>query len=74
MFEIDNNLQKVILIYTIVSFLTYRLKPKLFFNDNGEFIDFGIGPDKTIVPYWLFTLVVGLVCYLVVCITTDDFV
>jgi hypothetical protein len=74
MFQIDNNLQKVILLYITVCFVTYKLKPKIFFKENGDFIDFGIGPEKTTTPYWLFTLVIGLLCYLLVCITTDDFV
>tara|TARA_B110000495_G_C22931294_1_gene544413 strand:+ start:498 stop:722 length:225 start_codon:yes stop_codon:yes gene_type:complete len=74
MFTIDNNLQKAILIFIIFSFIIYNVKPKFFFKENNDFRDFGIGGDKTIVPYWLFTLVIGLLSYLFICIQNDDFV
>ena len=74
MFTIDSNLQKTILFFIILSFVIYNMKPKFFFKENNDFKDFGIGNDKTIVPYWLFTLVVGLLFYLIMCIKNDDFV
>lgn len=75
MFEIDNNLQFAIFIFIIACVILYKKKSKLFFKSNGEFKDFGVGGgDKTIIPFWLVTLIIELVTYLLICIKNDDFV
>ena len=30
------------------------------FHKNGEFKQFGVGKDKTIYPFWLVTIVIGV--------------
>ena len=75
MFEIDNNLQAAIFIFIIACIILYKKKSKFFFKDNGEFKDFGVGGgDKTILPFWLVTLIIGLTTYLLICIQNDDFI
>ena len=36
--------------------------------------DFGTGPEKTITPFWLVSLVIGLLIYLQFTVRGDDFV
>ena len=75
MFEIDNNLQVAIFIFIIACIILYKKKSRLFFKENGEFKDFGVGGgDKTVLPFWLITLVIGLITYLLICIRNDDFI
>jgi len=75
MFEIDNNLQIAIFIFILACIILYNKKSKVFFKDNGEFKEFGVGGgDKTIFPFWLATLIIGLISYLLICIRNDDFI
>jgi len=40
-------------------------KPNCFYNKNGSIRQFGIGyKNKTILPIWLFSLILGILCYL----------
>jgi len=50
------------------------MKPDMLFTENGEFKDFGTGPNKTILPFWLVTLSLSLLVYLYINIKSDDFV
>lgn len=74
MFKIDKTLQTAIVIYFFISFIIYQMKPDMLFNVNGEFKDFGTGPNKTILPFWLVTLSLSLLVYLYINIKSDDFV
>ena len=74
MFEIDKNLQNTILLYILFCIVIYKNKHRYFFKKNGEFKSFGIGENKTIIPYWLVCIVFGLVIYLVISVKNDDFV
>lgn len=74
MFDIDGKLQKVILFYLSVNALVYYYKPSLCFDEKGNFKEFGVGDKKTIVPFWLVTLVVSMMFYLYISVKTDDFV
>lgn len=41
------------------------IKPSCFYNANGSIREFGIGyKNKTIFPIWIFSLSLGIVCYL----------
>jgi len=43
------------------------MKPACFYNKDGSIREFGIGyRNKTILPIWLLSLVLGLLCYLAV--------
>ena len=74
MFDIDGKLQKVLLFYLSVNALVYYYKPSFCFDEKGNFKDFGVGDKKTIVPFWLVTLVVSMMFYLYFSVKTDDFV
>jgi hypothetical protein len=43
------------------------MKPSCFYNNDGSIREFGIGyKNKTILPIWLLSLILGILCYLTV--------
>ena len=74
MFQIDKKLQTVLIIFISINFITYKIKPEMIFNKEGEMKDFGVGPEKTITPFWLVTLSMTLIIYIYINVKTDDFV
>jgi hypothetical protein len=41
------------------------IKPSWLYNKNGSVREFGIGfKNKTILPIWLLSIVLGILCYL----------
>lgn len=63
MFEIDDTLKTIIVIYISICVLLYQMKLDFMFDKDGKFKQFGTGPGKTIYPFWLVTLVIGLMIY-----------
>lgn len=42
-------------------------KPACFYNKDGSIREFGVGyKNKTILPIWLLSIVLGILCYLAV--------
>jgi hypothetical protein len=42
-------------------------KPAFLYNTDGSIREFGVGyKNKTILPIWLLSIVLGIVCYLIV--------
>ena len=74
MISIDDNMKKILVIYFIGCFFLYKMKSDIMFDETGNFKQFGVGKDKTVTPYWLVSLVIGLCGYLYVTIKSDDFV
>ena len=63
MFEIDNTLKTILVIYLSICILLYQMKLEIMFSKDGKFKQFGTGQGKTIYPFWLASLVIGLVIY-----------
>lgn len=43
------------------------MKPRCFYNKDGSLRDFGIGyKNKTILPVWLLSIILGILSYLAV--------
>ena len=63
---IRENITFVAIILFIIIFGSIQvMKPACFYNRNGSIREFGIGyRNKTILPIWLLSLVLGIVCYL----------
>ena len=74
MFDIDEKMQKVLMFFICVNAFVYYYKPQFCFDDKGNFKDFGVGDDKTIIPFWLLTLTISMLFYLYISVKTDDFV
>ncbi len=65
---IRENITLVSVILFVIIFGTIQMmKPACFYNKDGSIREFGIGyRNKTILPIWLLSLVLGILCYLTV--------
>ena len=65
---IRENITLVAVILFVIIFGTIQMmKPACFYNKDGSIREFGIGyKNKTILPIWLLSLVLGILCYLAV--------
>ena len=65
---IRNNVTLVSIILFVTIFSMIQLsKPMFLYNTDGSIRDFGVGyKNKTILPIWLLSIVLGIVCYLIV--------
>ena len=56
-----------IVLFIIIFGVIQLMKPLCFYNKDGSIREFGIGyRNKTILPIWLLSLVLGILCYLAV--------
>ena len=56
-----------ILIFLILFLLTIFIKPNFIYNRKGNFRIFGLGKtNSTIIPIWLFVLILAICSYLLV--------
>jgi hypothetical protein len=56
-----------VILFVIIFGIVQFIKPACFYNRNGSIREFGVGyKNKTILPIWLFSLLLGIVCYLAV--------
>ena len=59
-------LVSIVLFIIIFGFIQF-IKPAWLYNKDGSIREFGIGyKNKTILPIWLLSLVLGILCYLAV--------
>ena len=65
---IRDNVTLVSVILFIIIFSMIQLsKPVFLYNTNGSIREFGLGyKNKTILPIWLLSIVLGIVCYLII--------
>ena len=65
---IRNNITLVsIIIFLIIFIGVSYFKPPFFYNIDGSIREFGIGyKNKTILPLWLFSIVLGILTYIFV--------
>jgi len=65
---IRNNITLVAIIIFFVIFIPLQyIKPAFLYNKDGSIREFGIGyKNKTIVPLWLFSIILGIFSYLFV--------
>lgn len=65
---INKNITLVSIIFFIIMFiLLIVIKPEIVFTKTGKPRDFGLGyKNKTILPIWLFVIILSIISYLVV--------
>ena len=65
---IRNNITLVAIILFLIIFIPIQIiKPAFLYNKDGSIREFGIGyKNKTIVPLWLFSILLGILTYLFV--------
>ena len=63
----NNAVFSSIIIFIILYTLIQYVKPGLFYNIDGSVREFGVGyRNKTIMPVWLLSVILGILSYLVV--------
>jgi hypothetical protein len=56
-----------IILFVFMFGLIVMLKPSFLYNKDGSIREFGVGyKNKTILPIWLLSLILGIVSYLIV--------
>jgi uncharacterized membrane protein YidH (DUF202 family) len=56
-----------IVLFLILFGIITLTKPKFLYNNDGSIREFGVGyKNKTILPIWLLSIVLGIVSYLLV--------
>jgi len=56
-----------IILFIFIFGLIQLMKPNCLYNRDGSIREFGIGyKNKTILPIWLLSLVLGILCYLAI--------
>jgi uncharacterized membrane protein YozB (DUF420 family) len=65
---VRNNTILVSIILFIVLYVTIQVgKPGFLYNSDGSIREFGVGyRNKTILPMWLLSIILGILCYLFV--------
>ena len=65
---IRENVTTIAIVLFIILFgIIVMLKPAFLYKKDGSIREFGIGyKNKTILPIWLFFIVLGIFCYLFV--------
>jgi hypothetical protein len=54
-----------IILFTIIFGVVQLFKPDLLYNRDGSIRVFGVGyKNRTIMPVWLFSIILGILCYL----------
>ena len=63
-----NNIPLVsILLFISIFAIVQIIKPSFLYKDDGSIRDFGVGyKNKTIMPVWLFSIILGILSYLTV--------
>lgn len=67
-----------ITLFAIILFVTIfgtiqLMKPVCFYNRDGSLRDFGVGyRNKTILPVWLLSIILGIISYLAVLYYTSN--
>jgi len=72
--KFNNNIKMAIILFVLVCFGLYYIKPSFMFNNDRTFKQFGLSKDKTIYPFWLVTLLMGIVIYLCIIVKNNDYI
>jgi uncharacterized membrane protein YidH (DUF202 family) len=56
-----------ILLFLIIFGFIQMMKPAFLYNADGSIREFGVGyKNKTILPVWLVSIILGILCYVAV--------
>ena len=72
--KFDKNIKITLVAFILMSLGIFYLKPKIMFNNDGSFKQFGLTKDKTIYPFWLISIIIGLIIYLLIIIKYNDYI
>ena len=74
MIKFDCTNKITIISYIIVILILYIIKPKYMFTDDGNLKHFGLKKNNTIIPIWLFAIIISLFIYLLIILKLDNFI
>jgi len=59
-----NKISIAILMFLVIFSIIHYLKPGLLYTKDGGFREFGVGyRNKTVIPIWLVSIVLAILCY-----------
>jgi hypothetical protein len=62
-----NTILMSIILFLILFGIIQLMKPSFLYNSDGSIREFGIGyKNKTILPIWLLSIILGILCYLII--------
>lgn len=63
----ENKVLVAVILFIIIFGTIQFIKPSCFYNKDGSIREFGVGyRNKTILPMWLLSIILGILCYLFV--------
>ena len=66
-FARNNTTLVSIVIFLVIFGFVQMMKPRFLYNNDGSIREFGVGyKNKTILPLWLFSIVLGILTYVLV--------
>jgi uncharacterized membrane protein YozB (DUF420 family) len=64
-FTRNNTTLVSIVIFLVIFGIVQMIKPSFLYNNDGSLREFGVGyKNKTILPLWLFSIVLGILTYI----------
>ena len=66
--QVRNNVTFAAIVLFLIIYIAIQVtKPGIFYNTDGSIRDFGVGyKNKTILPIWLLSIILGIISYLIV--------
>lgn len=59
-----NKITIAILMFLVIFSIIHYLKPGLLYTKDGGFREFGVGyRNKTVIPIWLVSIILAILCY-----------
>jgi len=63
----NNKVVISIILFLILFSIVHYIKPGFLYTKEGGFRNFGVGyRNKTVIPIWLVSIILGILCYLAV--------
>ena len=72
--KFDKNIKVTLIAFILICLSIFYLKPKIMFNNEGSFKQFGLTKEKTIYPFWLVCIITGLIVYLLIILKYNDYI
>lgn len=66
-FTRNNTILVSIVIFLVIFGIVQMMNPSFIYNNDGSLREFGVGyKNKTILPLWLFSIILGILTYVLV--------
>ena len=63
-FTRNNSTLVSVIVFLVIFIIVQLIKPSFLYNNDGSLREFGVGyKNKTILPLWLFSIVLGIMTY-----------